>query len=94
MHGVNNIKQNFQINIQIKSNTYTFVLIFVCKHDTLRKPLLTICQNLPKCERLSPPVITFFPISEFSYKLIIFLFHSSMIKSDNEIGKFSYSDME
>ena len=37
----------------------------------------------------SPSVITFFPISEFSCKLIRFLLHSSIIKSDNEIGKFS-----
>ena len=29
-------------------------------------------------------------ISEFSYKLIRFLLHSSIVKSDNEIGKFSY----
>ena len=33
--------------------------------------------------------ITFFPISEFYYKLIRFLLHSSIVKSDNEIGKFS-----
>ena len=36
----------------------------------------------------------FFPISEFSYKLIRFLLHSSIVKSDNEIGKFSYYDMD
>ena len=38
----------------------------------------------------SPSVISFFPISEFSYKLIGFLLHRSVVKSDNEIGKFSY----
>ena len=36
------------------------------------------------------PVITFFRISEFYYKFIRFLFNSSVVKSDNEIGKFSY----
>ena len=36
----------------------------------------------------SPPVITFFPISEFSYKLIRFLLHSYIVKSDNEIEIF------
>ena len=36
--------------------------------------------------RPSPPVYTFFPISEFSYKLIRFLLYSSIVKSDNEIG--------
>ena len=35
----------------------------------------------------SPPVITFVPISEYLYKLIRFLLNSSMVKSDNEIGK-------
>ena len=30
----------------------------------------------------------FFPISEFSYKILTFLLNSSMVKSDNEIGKF------
>ena len=39
---------------------------------------------------LSLPVITFFPTSEFPYMLIRFLLHSSLVKSDNEIGKFSY----
>ena len=43
---------------------------------------------------LSPSVINFFPISEFSYELIRFLLHSSVIKSDNKIGKFPYKDME
>ena len=38
----------------------------------------------------SSSVITFFPISEFSCKLIRFIFHSS----DNEIGKNSYLGME
>ena len=38
----------------------------------------------------SPSVITFFPILEFSYKLIRFLLHSAIVKSDNDIGKFSY----
>ena len=38
--------------------------------------------------RPSPSVITFFPISEFSYKLIRFLLHSPVVKSDNEMGKF------
>jgi len=36
----------------------------------------------------SPSLITFFPISEFSYNLIRFLLHSSIVKSDNEIGNF------
>ena len=31
----------------------------------------------------------FFPIYEFSYKLIRFLLHSPEIRSDNEIGRFS-----
>ena len=31
-----------------------------------------------------------FTISEFSYKLLRFLLNSSVVKSDNEIGKFSY----
>ena len=44
--------------------------------------------------RLSPPLVTFFPISEFSYKLIRFLLHNSVIKSDNEIGKVSYQDIK
>ena len=35
----------------------------------------------------SPPVITFFLISEFSYKLIRLLLNSSIVKSDNEEGK-------
>ena len=35
-----------------------------------------------------------FPISEFFYKLIRFLLHSSVVKSENEIGKFSYYNME
>ena len=37
-------------------------------------------------------VITFFLISEFSYKLIRFLLNSSVVKSDYEIGKFSQAD--
>ena len=49
------------------------------KHDDGRR------KNWP-----SPPVIIFFPISEFPYILIRFLLHSSLVKSDNEIGKFSY----
>ena len=40
--------------------------------------------------RPSPTVITFFPISELSYKLIRFLLHSPIVKSDIEIRKFSY----
>ena len=32
----------------------------------------------------------FFLISEFSYKLIKFLLDSSIVKSDNEVGNFSY----
>ena len=45
--------------------------------------------------RPSPSVTIFFPISEFSYKLIRFLLiRSSVVKSDNEIGKFSYFGME
>ena len=36
----------------------------------------------------------FFPIYEFFYKLIRFLLNSSIVKSDIEIGKFSYQDME
>ena len=32
----------------------------------------------------------FFFISEFSYMLIRFLLHSSLVKSDNKIGKFSF----
>ena len=43
-----------------------------------------------KQSRLSPSVITFFPISEFFYKLIWFSLYSSFVKSDNEIGKFPY----
>ena len=39
--------------------------------------------------RPNPPVISFFPTSVFSYKLIRFLLHSSIVKSDNEIGKFT-----
>ena len=42
---------------------------------------------LARQHRPSPSVITFFPISEFSYKRITFLLHSSIVKSDNEIGK-------
>ena len=38
----------------------------------------------------SPPVITFFPISEFFYKLMRFLLHSSEVEPDNEIDKFSF----
>ena len=36
----------------------------------------------------------FFPISEFSYKLIRFLVNSSVVKFNNEIGKFFYEGME
>ena len=49
------------------------------KHDDGRR------KNWP-----SPPVIIFCTISEFPYMLIRFLLHSSLVKSDNEIGKFSY----
>ena len=35
----------------------------------------------------------FFPISEFSYKLIRFLLHRSIVKSDNVIGECSYEDI-
>ena len=45
-------------------------------------------------DTFEPSVITFFPISKFFYKLIRFLLHSYIAKSDNEIGKFSYQDME
>ena len=37
--------------------------------------------------------LSFFPTSEFPYMLIKFLLHSSLVKSDNEIGKISYQDM-
>ena len=40
-------------------------------------------ESARKCERLSP-LSHFFPISEFSYQLIRFSFHSSIIKSDGE----------
>ena len=36
----------------------------------------------------------FFSISEFSYKPIRLLLSSSVVKSDNEMSKFSYKDME
>ena len=36
----------------------------------------------------------FFPISKFSYKLIRFLLNSSIVKSDNEMGKFFYQNMQ
>ena len=32
----------------------------------------------------------FFPNLEFPYMIVRFLIHSSLVKSDNEIGKFSY----
>ena len=44
--------------------------------------------------RLSPSVITFCPISEFSYKLVRVLLHTSIVRSDNEIMKFSFYNME
>ena len=37
--------------------------------------------------------LSFFPVSEFPYMPIKFLLHSSLVKYDNEIGKFSYQDM-
>ena len=33
----------------------------------------------------------FFPISEFSYKLIRFLLDNSLVKSDNEKGKIKFA---
>ena len=36
----------------------------------------------------------FFSISEFSYKLIRLLLNSSVVKSDNEMSKFSYKVIE
>jgi len=44
--------------------------------------------------RLSPPVITFCLISEFSYKLVRVLLHTSIVRSDNEIRKVSFYNME
>ena len=42
------------------------------------------------CRSVAESAVPSFPISEFSYKLIRFLLNSSVVKSDNEIGKFSY----
>ena len=51
---------------------------------------ILVRERIQLRHRPSLPVITFFPISEFSYKLIRFLLNSSIIKSDNEIEKNSY----
>ena len=68
-------------------------LIFVSSVDSfgIRNMEKIMIQILTCGHRWSSPtVITFFPISEFSYRLIRFLLNSSIVKSDNEIGKFSY----
>ena len=49
-----------------------------------------LTEHMGTVQWSSPSVSTFFPISEFFNKLIRFLLHSSIVKSDNEIGKFSY----
>ena len=49
---------------------------------------------MPSIVWVSPPVIAFFPISEFSYKHIRFLLNIYVVKSDNEIRKYSYYDIE
>ena len=56
----------------------------------IHSPFQKACQQ-PRAESAC---YHFFPISEFSYKLIRLLLHSPVIKSDNEIDKFSYKNME
>jgi len=50
----------------------------------------TRTKGLPKQLFKQLVVKTLYNISEFSYKLIRFLLNSSIVKSDNEIGNFSY----
>ena len=50
----------------------------------IHSPFQKACQQ-PRAESAC---YHFFPISEYSYKLIRFLLHRSIVKSNNEIGKF------
>ena len=70
---------------------HSLLMHFVNFEKFLFSKIMPNCHSFcASALKSSPPVITFFPISEFSYKLIRFLLHSSIVKSDNEIGKFFY----
>ena len=73
--------------IVLEENVKIYIICLIPIYVKLPKLYEVI---VPKLHWPSPPVIAFFPISKFSYKLVRFLINSSIIKSDNEIGKFSY----
>ena len=65
---------------------------FLQLHNTVLNPCASeifVAQGVG-VESPSQPVMTFFPVSESSYRLIRFLLHSSVVKDDKEVGKFSY----
>ena len=88
-----------------KQNNLTIVLLgkkneFVCslfRRIIGLKKTLQLCltfSNVKSCSGRVQLLLQCFPFSEFFYKLIRLSLQSFIIKSDNEIGKFSYRDME